>query len=78
MDNMKCHSSQTHGVPKPLRYIVLIIFVSGGVYYLWNQHRAHLFQYFPFFLYLLCPLMHLFHGHQGKHEGHHHLEGGKS
>ena len=34
-------------------------------FFLFTEHRAHLFGVLPFLLVLLCPLMHLFmhHGH---------------
>lgn len=37
-------------------------------FFLFTEHRAHLFGVLPFLLVLLCPLMHLFmhHGH-GSH-----------
>jgi hypothetical protein len=34
---------------------------------LWTEHRAHVIQALPYLLVLLCPLMHLFHGHGGHH-----------
>jgi hypothetical protein len=36
---------------------------------LWTEHRAHVIQALPWLLVLLCPLMHLFHGHGGHHHG---------
>ncbi|MBI3252389.1 MAG: DUF2933 domain-containing protein [Candidatus Omnitrophica bacterium] len=50
------------------------VFAVGGGYYLWMQHRAHVFQYLPFAFFLLCPLMHIFGGHggHGGHRGHDH------
>ena len=42
-----------------------IVFLIGGGYYLWMQHRAHVLQYAPLAVFLLCPLMHLFGGHGG-------------
>lgn len=65
---MSCHSEPNRKPPKILRYIAIAVFVIGGGYYLWMQHRAHVLQYLPFAFFLLCPLMHLF-GH-GAHGGH--------
>ena len=62
MENMKCHSNQNSHPPKTLRNFAIGVFVVGGGYYLWMQHRAHVLQYWPFALFLLCPLMHLFPG----------------
>ncbi len=44
---------------------VLLVFLAIGGYFLWTEHRAHMFQFLPYGLLLLCPLMHLFHGHGG-------------
>ena len=38
-------------------------------FFLVTEHRAHLFQYWPFLLLAACPLLHLFHEHGG-HGGH--------
>jgi len=58
---------------------VLLVFLAIGGYFLWTEHRAHAIQFLPYGLLLLCPLMHLFHGHGGHggengHGGH----GGKN
>lgn len=50
--------------------LVLIGFLAIAAYFLWTEHRAHVVQYLPYGLLLLCPLLHLFHGgHGGRHEG---------
>lgn len=41
-------------------------------YFLFTEHRAHLYGALPYILLLLCPLMHLFH-HCG--HGRHHADG---
>ena len=76
MENMKCHSNQNGGPPKPLRNAVVAVFVVGGGYYSWMQHRAHVLQYLPFAFFLLCPLMHLLGGHGHHHSGEDSQEGG--
>jgi hypothetical protein len=48
---------------------VLIGFLAVAAFFLWTEHRAHLFGILPFFLVLACPLMHLF--HHGHGHGHH-------
>lgn len=55
-----------------LNALAIMVFAVGGGYYLWMQHRAHVFQYLPLLIFLLCPLMHLFGGHggHGGHQGH--------
>ncbi len=45
------------------KWIVITVFAIGGGYYLWTQHQAHVLQYWPLGLFLMCPLMHLFGGH---------------
>jgi len=50
-----------------LPWVWLALAVVLG-FFLFTEHRAHLFGALPFLLVLLCPLMHLFmhHGH-GSH-----------
>lgn len=47
--------------------LALIGFVVIAVYFLWTEHRAHVAQFLPYGLLLLCPLLHLFHGGHGGH-----------
>ena len=71
---MDCHSEKKEGSGNQLKTIAIIVFAVGGGYYLWMEHRAHVFQYLPFAFFLLCPLMHIFGGHggHGGHEEHDH------
>jgi hypothetical protein len=47
---------------------VFIGFLAIAGYFLITEHRAHLFSYWPFLIFLACPLMHLFHhGGHGSH-----------
>jgi hypothetical protein len=48
---------------------VLLGFLGIAAYFLWTEHRAHVVQYLPFALVLLCPLLHFFHGGHGGHGG---------
>lgn len=41
-------------------------FLAIAAFFLWTEHRAHLYGALPYLLVLACPLMHLF------HHGHHH------
>ncbi|MCG8315770.1 MAG: DUF2933 domain-containing protein [Pseudomonadales bacterium] len=61
------HQSQSFWfTPKGLAALGLIGAVS---YFLLVEHRAHLFEFLPFLILLLCPLMHVFmHGGHGGHE----------
>jgi hypothetical protein len=48
--------------------LVILALVLG--FFLFTEHRAHLFGLLPYGLVLLCPLMHLFmHGGHGGHGG---------
>lgn len=53
-----------------LRGIVILIVLIAIGYYLFDKHRAHLFNVLPLALLLLCPLMHIF--MHGGHHSHHH------
>jgi len=56
--------------------LVLIGFLAVAAYFLWTEHRAHVVQFLPYGLLLLCPLLHLFHGGHGGHGGDHRDHGG--
>ena len=47
-----------------------MIALNGSVFVL-REHWSHIAGYWPYLLLLVCPLMHLFHGHggHGSHEG---------
>ena len=48
--------------------LLLIVFVS---YFLLIEHRQHLYQWLPFLIIALCPVMHIFmHRGHGGHGGH--------
>ena len=50
---------------------VFLGFAAIAVFFLWEEHRAHLLGALPYLLLVACPLMHLFHGgHGGNHDGH--------
>jgi hypothetical protein len=48
----------------------LCLFLAIAVFFLWQEHRAHILGFLPYALLLACPLIHLFmhhgHGHDGK------------
>lgn len=57
--------------------LVLYAFLAMAGFFLFTEHRAHVFGLLPYLLILACPLMHLFmhggHGHRsehGRHDGH--------
>lgn len=49
-----------------------IALIGAASYFLFIEHREHLFQFLPFLILLLCPLMHFF-----MHGGHGHKKHGK-
>lgn len=45
-------------------------FALIAAFFLFTEHRAHLFGALPFLFLLLCPLLHVFgHGGHGRHAG---------
>jgi hypothetical protein len=50
----------------PKGWLILTAVISL-VYYLLTKHNQHFFEYLPFAILLLCPVMHLF-----MHGGHQH------
>lgn len=48
----------------------LCLFLAIAIFFLWQEHRAHILGFLPYALLLACPLIHLFmhhgHGHDGK------------
>ncbi len=43
----------------------LCLFLSIAIFFLWQEHRAHILGLLPYALLLACPVIHLFmhHGH---------------
>lgn len=74
---MKHPTSPQGDEPRSLwrtRYGVgLMVLGAVAAFFLFVEHRAHLFGALPFLLILACPLMHLFmhrgHGGHGHHTG---------
>jgi hypothetical protein len=56
--------------------IGLGIFIAIAVFFLWEEHRAHLLGVLPWLLLLACPLMHLF--MHRDHRSHHHDQAPRS
>jgi hypothetical protein len=55
---------------------VLLGFLAIAGFFLWEEHKAHLLGILPYGLLVLCPLMHLFHGHGDNGDEHGHGNGG--
>ena len=49
------------------------LFLAIAVFFLWEEHRAHILGAVPYVLLLLCPIIHMF-MHRG-HGGHRHGAG---
>lgn len=47
--------------------LVLVTFLAIAAFFLFTEHRAHLFGILPFLFLLACPLMHLFMHHGEDH-----------
>ncbi|GAB3183409.1 hypothetical protein GCM10027292_01140 [Hydrogenophaga aquatica] len=43
-----------------------------AVFYLLREHWGHVLGWWPYLVLMLCPLMHLLHGHGGHHSRHGH------
>ena len=50
--------------------IALCVTVAIAALYLMTEHRAHLWEWLPYAVLLLCPLMHLFMHGGHSHGGH--------
>lgn len=61
-----------HPAPRGFNWI-LVAFLAIAAFFLFTEHRVHLFGALPFLLLLACPLMHLFmHQRDGNHDQHTH------
>jgi hypothetical protein len=47
----------------------LCLFLAIAVFFLWQEHRAHLLGFLPFALLIACPVTHLFMHHGHDHDG---------
>jgi len=56
--------------------MALVVFGAIAAYFLFAEHRAHVFSGMAYLLLLACPLVHLFgHGGHGGHGGRGHASG---
>ena len=53
-------------------WLAFWMFLAIAVFFLWEEHRAHILGVLPYAVLLLCPLIHLFmhHGHNGQDHSH--------
>ena len=49
--------------------LVFLGFAAIALFFLWEEHKAHILGALPYVLLLLCPLLHFFHGGHGDHGG---------
>lgn len=51
-----------------------LVLIGAASYFLLIEHRQHLYEWLPFLIIALCPLMHIFmhrgHGGHGGHDDH--------
>lgn len=47
--------------------IVFLGFAAIALFFVWEEHKAHILGALPYVLFLLCPLLLLFHGGHGGH-----------
>ena len=57
------------GTRNPWRLVAVMLALLAG-FFLLREHWGHVFGLWPYALLLICPLMHLFHGH-GPHQHRH-------
>ncbi len=52
------------------------LFAAIALFFLWEEHEAHIMGALPYVLLLACPLIHIFmhRGHGHGHGGHNHSE----
>lgn len=62
------HQSRATGRLRSRTGLVLFAFLAIAAFFLFTEHRAHLFVLLPYLLLLACPLLHLLmHGRPGGH-----------
>jgi len=71
------HIHAPSSMPEPTRparglWVAAAMTALIAAFFLLREHWGHVAGYWPYFLLLACPVMHLFHGHGGHgHQGHH-------
>ncbi len=64
------HPTETGNWLRSRSRLILLAFLAIAGFFLFTEHRAHLFGALPFLLLLACPLLHFFHGGHGGHGKH--------
>jgi len=70
-------SSDTSSFWRSRSLVALLVLGGVAMFFLLEEHRAHVLGFLPYLLILACPLMHLF-MHHGHHHDHHHGHGQSS
>jgi hypothetical protein len=63
-------TTQNNSERAPLRipwWLGCVLLSAIALFFLWEEHEAHILGALPWLLFLTCPLIHLF-----MHRGHHH------
>ena len=63
---MRTHELQAGMAGRRVAWLTCLVFLVAAGFYLWTEHRAHLYGVLPYLLFLACPLMHLI-----MHRSHH-------
>lgn len=61
------HSNSNQGFFRSRSGFVFLGFAAIALFFLWEEHKAHILGILPYALLLLCPVLHLFHGGHGGH-----------
>jgi hypothetical protein len=71
MDTLPPHDQAPPSFWRSRHGIGWLVLAGIAGWFLWTEHRAHLFGALPWLVLLACPLMHVFmhRGHHG-HDGH--------
>ena len=72
---------RNQGQPTPWRlplWLAFCMFLAIALFFLWQEHRAHILGVLPYAVLLLCPLIHLFmhRGHNGQDHSHNERQNG--
>jgi len=55
-------TSNSNSLLRSRTCLVFLGFAAIALFFLWEEHKAHILGVLPYVLFLVCPLMHLFHG----------------
>ncbi len=62
---------QSTTLPRVPWWLIALGFVAIAVFFMWEEHQAHILGALPYLIFAACPLMHLV-MHRGHHgHGHH-------